>query len=117
MISSTSTTTPNITYPSTALGITTDLKWNQKELKTLALAKVGFKYNKKISCWELDLTATISVPQSEGILEYVGPYNNRLACDKAIKSIKELKERLIKKLTAKMILIELSKPREIKEQT
>lgn len=101
---------PSIPYSgASTTGTNTNWTWTPEEKEPLV--KIGFKYNKKTDCWELDLIATVSIPQGEGILEYIDQHK---PCDRAIKIMKELKEKLIKKLTAKMILTELVKPRDIK---
>ena len=96
------TTGPILMHPS----------WTDKEKKVLAM--VGFKYNKEKKRWELNLSTTVFISQPEEIMtwfegERKGPSNI------AIKTMKQLKKQLIEKLTAKMILMELIKPHEIKE--
>jgi hypothetical protein len=88
-------------------------KWGEKEKQ--ALANVGFEYNKKTNQWKLKLSAEIEIPQLEGIM-MMGHQEGATPSDIAITKIKQLKEKLIEKLTVKMILLELTKPREIKEE-
>jgi hypothetical protein len=89
-------------------------KWSDKEKK--ALANVGFEYDKKSNKWKLTLSADIELPQLEGIMMGMSSHDGHTPSEVAIAKIKQLKEKLIEKLTVKMILLELTKPREIKEE-
>lgn len=117
LIKSTSNTSPYVIsdnpvnpYPSASTtGINTNYTWEPEEKE--ALVKVGFKYNKEKENWELNLIATVSLPGKD-ISGFINPHKTY---DDVINTMKELKEKLIKKLTAKMILMELVKPRDIKE--
>jgi hypothetical protein len=89
-------------------------KWSDKEKK--ALANVGFEYDKKSNKWILTLSSKIELPQLEGIMMGMSSHDGSTPSEVAITKIKQLKEKLIEKLTVKMILLELTKPREIKEE-
>lgn len=102
--------TTNSTYSSSTWNTGyNDPKWSPEAKKSLV--KVGFKYNKATSSWELNVTATVKITELEDLLgDAVGTPS-----DDAIAAIKEAKEQILEKLTAKIVLTELIKPREIKE--
>lgn len=87
-------------------------QWTKEEKKSLA--KVGFRYDAEKNEWVLDLTATIRIPQSEGFAALSGGSDGK-PTDQIITQMKQVKEQLIEKLTAKIILAELVRPREIKD--
>ncbi len=88
-------------------------QWTKEEKK--ALAKVGFRYDQEKNEWVLDLTATIRIPQLEGFAALSGGGTDGKPTDQMITNLKQVKEQLIEKLTAKIILAELVRPREIKD--
>jgi len=88
--------------------------WTKAEKK--ALAKVGFTYDKKTNEWVLDLTTTIRIPQLEGFAVLSAGAGDK-PTDQMIALIKQAKEQLIEKLTAKIVLAELIRPREIKDES
>ena len=77
------------------------------------ITKIGFKYNKNKKEWIFKLSSEIKIPSTKGLDEWM-QHDGGKPSQQAIKKMKELKERLIKKLTAKLILSELIKSREIK---
>lgn len=85
--------------------------WTKEE--KAALAKVGFQYDKKKECWNISLSTTVSILQLKNIMSW--PIEKSKPSDIAIDTMKQLKKQLIEKLTAKIILMELIKPHEIKE--
>ena len=89
--------------------------WTKEEKK--ALAKVGFRYDKEKNEWVLDLTATIRIPQLDGFAAMSSGGPDGKPTDQMINTMKQVKEELIEKLTAKIILAELVRPREIKNES
>lgn len=105
---------PMYTNSTTVGTFTTGTSWDNwtKEEKK-ALAKVGFKYDKKANEWILDLSATIRIPQQEGYQMLVSPDAGEKPSKQMMIKLKQLKEMIVEKITAKIILAELTKPREI----
>lgn len=99
------TTTTSSTFP--------DSEWPKEAKK--ALAKVGFVYDPEKNVWKLSLTATVELPQLTGIMALGYGMHGKPTMDSAIAAIKECKKNLIKKLTAKIVLSELVRPRTINE--
>jgi len=89
-------------------------KWGNKQKK--ALANIGFEYDKKTNEWILRLTSEVRVPQLEGIMASMGSNGDGKPTDIAILEMKKLKEQLVEKLTAKIILLELIRPRKIDDE-
>lgn len=87
--------------------------WNEETKKTMT--KIGFKYNEKKDVWEFELTTVVEIKKPQGAMAMLSNCSNRNMRDEAIAVIKQAKKNLIEKLTAKLILMELTKPREIKE--
>ncbi len=83
-----------------------------KEKETLV--KTGFKFNKETRKWELTMTATVEIPTPEGVFAFIGGGDGE-AVDRAIEAFKKLKDKILNKLTAKVVFMELTKPREVKE--
>jgi len=88
-------------------------QWTKEEKK--ALAKVGFHYDKERNEWVLDLSTSIRIPQIEGFEALTMGGSNEKPSEQMITAMKQAKEALVEKLTAKIILAELTKPREIRE--
>lgn len=86
--------------------------WTDDEKKLLA--KIGFEYDKKKKDWVLKISTEVRLEQSEGFQLLMQGARDKPS-QQAVAKIKQLKEKLIEKLTAKMILSELIKPREVKE--
>lgn len=84
--------------------------WTKQEKQ--ALAKVGFEYDEVRNEWKLKLTAEIAIPQLEGIVAGMHTEGGT-PTNEAIHKMKQLKEMLIEKLTAKIVLAELVRPRKI----
>lgn len=87
-------------------------RWTKEEKK--ALANVGFEFHKATSSWKLKLSIDVLIPQEEGIAMLMQGTSDK-PTDQMIERLKQAKEALVEKLTAKIILAELTKPREIKE--
>lgn len=87
-------------------------RWTKEEKK--ALANIGFEYDKAIKSWKLKLSIDVLIPQEEGMAILMQGANDK-PTDQMIERLKQAKKDLIEKLTAKIILAELTKPREIKE--
>jgi len=88
-------------------------QWTEQEKESLA--KAGFYYDSKKNEWVITLEASIRVPQIEGVMAGIDHDGTTKPTDIAVREMKKLKQLLIDKLTAKMILTELVRPREIKE--
>jgi len=86
--------------------------WTKDEKKLLA--KIGFKYDKKKKDWVLRLSSEIRIPQQVGF-EMLMQGTGDKPSQQAVAKMKQLKEMIIEKITAKLILSELVKPREVKE--
>lgn len=82
--------------------------WTPEEKEKL----VGMEmtYDKKTKTWNMRLTVDISLTENEGVFAFV-PDNRPI--DSLIAKLKHAKKQLLESLTAKIILAELVKPREI----
>ena len=83
------------------------------EIEKKIIFKLGFKHNKKTNEWRLNLSTNIKIPcdlREELLADDINAYRNKLIINK----LKQLKQQMIDKLTAKIILAELIKPHKIK---
>lgn len=85
--------------------------WSEKQKEALAKMEMTYDENKKE--WVMRLSIDIRLPQEVGIMAYVSGSASGTPMDQLIEKIKDAKKQLIQKLTAKIILAELIKPREI----
>lgn len=104
------TTGPTPVYPEMNTGPWDNPSWTKEEKK--AFANVGFVFNKKLKQWEIEIGTKITIPKDTGVFGWVG--SDGSPTEKMIEAIKEAKEEIVKKLTAKVVLAELIKPRDIK---
>ncbi len=94
--------------------------WDNNILKKLGpkekevLVKTGFQFNKETGKWEITMSATVEIPSPEGVFAFVDGSDGQ-AVDRAIEAFKKLKDKILNKLTAKVVFMELIKPREVKE--
>jgi len=87
--------------------------WTKKEKETLA--NVGFTFDRTRKEWNMRLSIDVKIPQLEGMdMLYQGSGGER-PTEQIVAKLKYAKELLVEKLTAKIILAELVKPRKIKE--
>ena len=116
-ISSTSNTLPYQAMPGMSTNTTGDNLWekfiDEKDNEKL-LTKIGFNYDHKNKEWVLELSSEIRIPKELGIKMLVKDFNDT-PYELAILKIKKLKKMFVEKITAKLILAELVKPRDIKE--
>ena len=115
-VSTTSTSIANDPYSTTST-FTRDPNLMGENLsceEKKALANVGFKFNKKTSKWELTMKVSVELPSMDGILAYSSGQPSK-AVDQALEAFRELKNKIVAKLTAKIVFMELIKPRKIKE--
>ena len=90
-------------------------KLSKKEKKVLVNA--GFKYNKSTEKWKLKMSVEIEMKAPMEVFSFTGADFDlpTASVEGALNAIKELKKRLIDKLTARAVLLELTKPHKIKE--
>lgn len=89
--------------------------WSEKQKEALAKMEMTFDPEKKE--WVMRLSIDIRLPQEIGIMAYINNNgkSNMAPMDQLIEKMKSAKKQLIEKLTSKIILAELIKPREIKK--
>ena len=85
-------------------------EWTKEEEKLLA--NVGFNFDETTKTWTLDITATVKIPQLVGLQMMGKDYK---PTKQMVTHLKELKRLIIEKITAKTILAELTRPRDIKQ--
>lgn len=87
--------------------------WSEKQKE--ALAKMEMTFDPEKGEWTMRLSIDIRLPQEIGIMAYINNNGkaNMAPMDQLIEKIKDAKKQLIEKLTSKIILAELIKPREI----
>jgi hypothetical protein len=85
--------------------------WSEKQKE--ALTKMEMTYDEEKKEWNLRLSIDIRFPQEVGMAAYVAGNGSKLAMDQLIEKLKSAKKQLVEKLTSKIILAELIKPREI----
>jgi len=78
------------------------------------LANVGFEYDTESNTWNLRLSVNVCVTKDE-LLGMMIPGHYGKPTDRIITQLKKCKKAIIEKLTAKIILAELIRPREIKK--
>jgi hypothetical protein len=102
------------TFTTGSVGSTCQIPEIWTEGQKEALAKTGLVFDEHSRTWHLKLSVDISIKEMEDMESVLsGEINSPM--DQLIKKIKYAKEELIKKLTAKMILAELIRPKEIKK--